>query len=348
MYEKKREDYAVDLEQFHDLIRQMNEHKDALEKKAKEKSKELKSTNEKLLKLSQCVDKLKNTVANQILSVDDLARLDSEIKGLKEALDYHSAIKKQRKKNLLAHEEELVKVSFEVDAIITNYNIKLMDILDLANLSHKLNGKKACFIKDHLHQQSQKATVGIDLQNDVREEILQTLEEFSIKHSSLKEKFHDELDRREYAEECFKTASAKYAMTKDKNVKCKLAFEADSKSFTETLAVRQTELEKVEYKLNALHNPVTLEEQMAAYEEQCSDLERMRIRYKEENITKKKVVLAEIHGACEAMNKHDKFVAEVVSKARSCWHEKSAEVAKLTLAGAVDKLQPKQIFFGNS
>ena len=34
---QKREDYATDLEQFHDLNRQMDEHKGALENKVKER-----------------------------------------------------------------------------------------------------------------------------------------------------------------------------------------------------------------------------------------------------------------------------------------------------------------------
>ena len=43
-YTKKRDGYATDLEQFHDLIQQMDEHVSALKQKKKDRAHELEET----------------------------------------------------------------------------------------------------------------------------------------------------------------------------------------------------------------------------------------------------------------------------------------------------------------
>jgi kinetochore protein NDC80 len=330
-YMKKREDYAIDLEQFHDLIRQMNEHKTTLEKKVKEKNTELKKTNEQLLKMSQHVDELRKSVATQELSVDDLHKIESEIKGLNEALERTLALKEQRSKKLSFHEEELIKFTLDVDSVVTSYNTKLADLLHFPDMKSQLSNSKLQFNRDNLLLPDQRQIVGIDIQKEAHSLIVLCQDEYVGKHARAKENYHDELDNAEHVEERNKLSVEKLSIVTDKKIKCEQTLESERDSFSGSVTVRQRELDSMERKISSLRDPIALEEQMAAYERQCAELESLRIEHQEENIAKKKAVTAEIYAACKAMNEHDEKFKQAVTQADEYWMVKRDEVRAITM-----------------
>lgn len=328
-YMKKREDYAADLVQFHDLIRQMNEHKAALEKKVNEKNVELKRTNDQLDRMTRHVEDLKTAIAKQELSVTDVHKIESELKGLNEVIDRNQAVKEQRNKNLSLHQEELAKYCFNLDAVVTEYNTKLSELLDLPDMNSQLGAMKIRFNNEKLLLADQKQIVGVDIQNQVHSLVNRCQDEYSAKHSRAKECHHDELDKMEEVRELSKVGNEKLSIVMDKKIKCEQTLENERESFTASLSVRQRELDTMERKVNALRDSIALEEQMASYERQCAELEALRIDHSEENIAKKKAVVTEIYAACKAMNEHDEKFEDAVVQVNEYWRKIFAEVRSI-------------------
>ena len=78
--EKRQEDLSSDLEKFHQLIEQLNDHKAALEKKVESRSAELDRNQVDLSAINERVAELKNAVAGQDLSAEDVRRMQGEVR----------------------------------------------------------------------------------------------------------------------------------------------------------------------------------------------------------------------------------------------------------------------------
>ena len=74
----KRDSYATDLEQFHDLIDQMDQHVAKLKEKKNNQSEELEETSKNFAAIASKVEKLKESVGNQELSLDDVQKMQNE------------------------------------------------------------------------------------------------------------------------------------------------------------------------------------------------------------------------------------------------------------------------------
>jgi len=87
-YTEKRDEYTKDLEQFLDLIRQMDKHIAALNQILKERTEEFNTTNEKIKVRNEKIAELKSNLSKQTLSVADIRKIKSEQqKGVEEAIE---------------------------------------------------------------------------------------------------------------------------------------------------------------------------------------------------------------------------------------------------------------------
>jgi kinetochore protein NDC80 len=336
LYTKKREDYAIDLEQFHDLIRQMDDHKSMLEKKVKEKKAELAKTNDQLEKCSNEVDELKRTIATQKLSVDDVQKIESEIKGIHEALDRTAAVKEQRRKNVTAHEEELIKFCYTVDSVVTSFNTKLIDLLEVPELVSILKNKKLSFNRDNLLLDDQREILGADIQQQVQPLILRYQDDYVERLSKGKEQYQDEMDEMEATIERNKVVLEELSVLRDKKIKMEQTLSSEVEIASATLAVRQRELDTIERKVTSLRDPVALEEQLATYDRQCAELESLRIDQQEENIAKKKSVVEEINTACTAMKDYEDKLQETMKTAANHWNSKRETLHSLKITSSIE------------
>ena len=90
---KKRDSYATDLEQFHDLIDQMDQHVAKLKQKKSDQSAELEETNKKLATVASKIEKLEVTIKEQEFSVEDVQKMETERKLLKVTETYRKLLK---------------------------------------------------------------------------------------------------------------------------------------------------------------------------------------------------------------------------------------------------------------
>lgn len=314
----------------------MDDHKLALEKKGQEKSNELKKTNAQLEKMTAHVEEMKESLSNQELSVDDVHNMESEKKGLKEAVDRTVYVNNQHRSSLRVQEEDHDKINLDLDSIISNYNEKLTELIDLAEMSDELGDMKDYFSKEQLCRHEQRETFDVDTQSQVRRTIVLCQDEYVEKYFLVKEELHDELDKVERCEENLNVEKAKHGIVLDKKIKHEQTLESERDSMNVTLSIRQREVDSTESKINSLRDPVALEEQMAAYEGQCSELERLRIDHQEENLAKKKAVVAEIYSACQAMNELDEKFTYAVARAKIYLGIKRADIGIISIPQALE------------
>lgn len=328
-YLKKREDYAADLEQFHDLIRQMKEHKASLEKKVNEKQEELLLTNNQLASKTRLVEEMKKTIANQELSMDDMRKLESEVNEMKQTFDHKSALKEKKRKILRTRESELVKFCFNVDSVISNYNAKVIELIDLPEMTVKAATVKARFNKENLLSKEQIHVVGVEVQPDIVEIILSSRDDYREKHAKINDTFQDDLDTMEEMENRRKVVSDKLSSVIEKKAKTEQAIENELNTMANSVSLRQEEVAAIEARVTSLHDPASLEKQMAAYERQCSELEILRTSTHDEYMSKKRDVASEIKAACEAMAEFENGILKILAEAKCTWQKRSLETTKL-------------------
>lgn len=203
---KKREDYATDLEQFEDLVRQMDEHKEALEQKVKERTAELQTTNEEVERMTFKIVALKEKIQGQELSTEDVRKMQSEQLRVKETLQRVSAQRQQYKEELWETEAELTKLLEGLDAVVDDYNTKLSELLLVLDDPTGASKFKLGVKKQHLDSGDQSLLLGVDLYAEVRPFLSRQKSEMSEQMTRCRRQLQESLDALDGSEEAFTEA----------------------------------------------------------------------------------------------------------------------------------------------
>jgi SMC interacting uncharacterized protein involved in chromosome segregation len=269
-YQKKRDDYQTDMEQFRDLLRQMDEHKNALRAKIEERSTELESTNAKWERMKAHVDSLLQTIASQGMSVESLRKLQAEHKGIREATDRMSKTVHQRQNALHAVEVEVAQVMTQLDVALSEYNGKLAEV-SLALVS--ASAYKARLDRDQLASPLPQALLGVNFEEQVEPAVQQAQENMRLHVLKAQQDYDNAIDQVQALEQQVGVAAAKLRVANEKAVKVVAVLGQERHAQSQTTAVHQREVGLLEEKAAALRDPVVLEESLAALRRQCADLE---------------------------------------------------------------------------
>jgi kinetochore protein NDC80 len=331
-YIKKRDGYATDLEQFHDLIQQMDQHVETLTQKKKDRAQELIETNRKLARTTARVEELKQAISNQTLSVEDVQKMQNEAKGVKEAIDRAVTLKDQRRKALWESESEIEKLWNELESFVSDYNAQLSELGLLPLVSAKGVEMKAVIDKGAILDDDQTKLLRVDIPSHVQPALLACKQEYADKLSESKWKYQEALDELEQSEEAFTEALEKLKIIEDKMDKCEDTLEGEREAQDAKLAVRQREAESMEARVASLRDPVALEEQMAQFERQCAELEALRMKYEEDNVSRKRAVCEEIEKACLEMKRYDDYCLDKIAEVQQYRKQKREMYGKLKLS----------------
>jgi len=140
--EKKREDYCTDLEKFSDLIRKLNEHKEASEQKVRDKTAELGRLESELAEADATVKKIRETIASQGITVDDARRLQSEKSRVEDSIAKAATAKQECSKALWELEMDLSRKVGELEAVTVQYNKKGTELQLFPESAKNTHGKK--------------------------------------------------------------------------------------------------------------------------------------------------------------------------------------------------------------
>jgi len=203
---KKREDYATDLEQFEDLVRQMDEHKEALEQKVKERTAELQNTNNEVERMTFKIKSLKERIQGQELSIEDIRKMESEQRRVTETLQRVSAQRQQYKEELWETEAELTKLLEGLDGLVDDYNTKLSELLLVLDDPTRASKFKMSVKKQHLDSGDQSLLLGVDLQAEACPLLSRLKSQMSEQMARFRRELQDSLDALDASEEAFTEA----------------------------------------------------------------------------------------------------------------------------------------------
>ncbi|KAG7353792.1 HEC/Ndc80p family-domain containing protein [Nitzschia inconspicua] len=328
---QKRDSYKTDLEQFHDLIQQMNQHVATLTQKRNDRAKELEETNVQLSKLTERVSKLKDTITRQEMSVDDVRKMQSELKGVEEATERAIALRDQRRSSLWEIESELENTWTNVESLVSDYNTSNGELGLLPLVSSRGLDMKVVIDKSAAQHADPTRLLSVDLQGTVQPTLLSLREEYGELSTEFKQEYQQALDDLELSEEAFTEAMEKHRIVDGKIDKCEETMEAEREVQEAKLGVRTREVESLETKVASLRDPVALEEQMAQFERQCAELEAMRQQHEEDNLARKRAICVEIDQACSAMEEYDQFCLQKIADVNKYRDEKRSTYGELRL-----------------
>ena len=313
------------------MVRQMDEHKSELEQTVKDRTDQLATTNKKLDKMTTYIDNLKQTIKEQEFSVDEIHKLESEIKGLSESGDRAHALLDQQRKALLASEQELIKVGNKLDAMTDNYNARVAELQLVPELSSTFSSLTARLDKDQLLANDLVSIHGVDIAGISNPVCLQSKKEFVEINSVNKVTFNDLLDKLNRSEDARSEAEAKLKIMQDKKVKYDQTLESEEETHQAKWTIRHREVQNMENKSKSLQNPIALEEQMAAYERNCAELEAQRQERRDEGIAQYDTVLDEVSRACQTMADHDAYFRLRVDELHNLWQEQLTNVREVKI-----------------
>jgi kinetochore protein NDC80 len=343
---EKRNSYATDLEQFQDLIQQMDEHVAMLNQKKEDRTKDLEETNEKLAKVTAHVKELKEKITNQELSVEDVKKIQNERKGVEEATDRAIALRDERRSALWEIESEVERLWNEIESLVCDYNSTLGELNLLPLVSSEEVEMKAVLDKNSVLDSDPTKLLGVDLHGVVQNALSSFREEYTTMSSDCKWKYQESLDNLEQSEEAFTEAMERNRIVERKIDKCEETMEAERETLEAKLAIKTREAESMETKVASLRDPVALEEQMAKFERQCAELEAMRQQHEEDYLARKKAVCEEIDKACQAMEEYDQFCLKKIDEVHQYKKEKRAKYRELKLPTTVPGLSQNEPSLG--
>jgi SMC interacting uncharacterized protein involved in chromosome segregation len=184
----------------------MDEHKEALEQKVKERTAELRAANEEMESMTSKIKRLKEKVQGQELSIDDVHKMKNEELRMKESLERAITSRQQYKEELWETEAELTKLLESLDAVVDDYNTKLSELLfvldDAAHAAHF----KTSVRKQHLASGDQSLLLGVDLYAEVRPFLSRQKTEMSDQMTKMRRELQEALDSLDASEEAFTEA----------------------------------------------------------------------------------------------------------------------------------------------
>ena len=120
--ENRLEDLAKDLETFHDLVNQLNTHKNTLSEKVQERKAELQIKKTELEKMEKRIQGLLETIASQEYSIEDVYQLEREKITLEESMNQTLNRREEHEKMTLEKEQDLKRELERLDRFIIPYN----------------------------------------------------------------------------------------------------------------------------------------------------------------------------------------------------------------------------------
>jgi chromosome segregation ATPase len=311
---QKRESHEKELDEFHDLVRQMAERKATLEQDVKVHITELAEKNKKIETLSNCVNELKQTINDQEFSVDDIYKMESELKGLSEAHDRALVLRDQNRKALLSSEAELVSVCNDLDSLTAEYNGYIAELQLVPELGSKFANMKVEFNKQNLLETDRRLVLGIDLVGTVQVAAVSSRGQYDDMIDTAKLNYQESLEQMNHVENAVNEADVQLQIRQSQKASSEKVIQTERSAFNSKVAVHEREAEAMETKIATIQDPVALEEQMAGIQRQCAELEALRVERQEEQAANLRALVAEINEAYQLMSDHAAHLQTTVAR----------------------------------
>jgi len=339
--EKRQEDLSSDLEKFHQLIEQLNDHKAALEKKVESRSAELDRNQVTLSEITERVNQLKDAISKQDLSAEDVRRMQGERARVEEGLEKALAQKEQHSKDLWEAEMEFGKIIDELEAAASVFNSKAGGLHLIPDTAKNSQGKKfqINIDKSLADEAEQGAMLGnVDIKGEIRPIIAQLKETMTGNMNASKQELLNLLDQEEHAEECLKEALSEAAALENKARRAEDQYNKEKEQLDATIQELVAETEEAETKTTQLRDPMALETAIARNQTRLNQLRALREEKSEASAARKEAVHNEILKALNMCADHKDYIQNQLLELKTYGENKLKEL-KGEIEGPVAEVQ---------
>lgn len=300
--QQRLEQLAGDLEKYHELVRQLNEHKAAQAQKVEERKIELQQKEAELGEKQAMIQTLKERISTQQYSNDDIEKVTVEKAQLEKTIDTHTSAKDELYATISKQEEQLKKDVDDLESKIETYTSKLnalgLDqqkynvVLDVERLGE--GDKKAAFN-------------GTDIPNEVIPSLIGLKKQLADETFNMRQKVLELLDDQEAkGEELMDITNSIEEMQEKKEAKEEM-FDVEKNEHEKTLSGKLKEIEMKEERIESLRDPAAFENSFAQCQQRHQDLEGRRNMNLDRYAMIKKGVLNEFNDAMQLVAAHKEY-----------------------------------------
>ena len=328
--QKREEDLRSDLAKFHQLIQQLNDHKDALEKKVESRAAELHSNNTDHRAVSDRCASLRTRISRQELSAEDVRRMQGDRARLEDGLERAAALKEEHGKALWDATAELNKRVEEVEMFAQQYN-KKCHRLELAPETARYSGGKTFLVEvdtNAVGEGDGAAMLGraVDLNGIVRPAIAQLKETVLGKMNTARQELLELLDQEEKAEDILTDALKSAETLENKARRSEETYNREKEQLDLAIAELARETEDSETKIAQLRDPVAMETAIARNTVRIGQLNVLRAEKQEAQQARREAVKQEILAAMSLASDHKDYMESQIKALRAFVVEKVEEI----------------------
>lgn len=290
------ESLAMDVEKFHALVEQLNEHKASLQTKVEEYTVELARKEELMAKKEARITELKHIIDTQEYSQDDINQLEREKRKLEEEVNMAIDARMKHEEITLKSAIDLEKRFRELREVVEEFNGKV-ESMGL----HKSLENSALLIsiqKEKAHEMDQSLLLGgVNLKSEVMPILSTMAGDYSEKARTLRKRLIELSSKQEEMENAIAEMNEEI-----KNMVSKIRYASETLSTLEhdqkvQCKAKEEEYQSLKEKVATICDPSVLEDTIAQYKKQVKDLEAVSKKQQEENIVRKQAFLEELNTA---------------------------------------------------
>jgi len=293
---QRLEDLATDVEKFHELVFQLNEHKATLAKKVEDSTIEVKKKEHALEKKKAKVNHLRSLVETQECSIDGIHKLEHEKANLEEKIQMMAKAKQEIEDGTLRTAMDVKTRLDELCAVVEVYNRQIEESGAEESKKFQISIQKCL-----AHEVDESMLLGgVDMRNDVlpswndeKRELLDKAKQFRRDIMSL-------TDSKESSEQAVSEIQDEAELLVQEKRRVNDTRTREKEEQDRLLLSREKEVTEKNSLVHSLRDPNSLEASILEYDNQVLELEALRKERQDTNLSRKQMVLKEFNAFMQA------------------------------------------------
>ncbi|KAL7470602.1 hypothetical protein ACHAXS_010850 [Conticribra weissflogii] len=333
---QKREDYAADIEKFINLIQQLTEHKADLTSKVESLHKEKTNMERQMREASTDIERLKQTIDSQELSVEDVRRMERETTRVEEQVAKHAKLLEGQNNAL---KEARAKFDACLDLLqetVEKYNAKARNLELIPESAKHAKGHRFEIVLD-----KGKAVGdvdgglglmgGVDVMGFVKPFVEKLGDDYDRAIANEKEKIRELKDRIENLESAKEHVAEDIEVMKERIKTTQEECIHTQQELESQISSKRRQIQLLQSKISSLDSPDEADATIQKYNRRYEELLEIQKKNRDEMRANMKAVNDEIRNAMELVKKYEEYKKEKVDEVMRYLEEKKEEVDKLRL-----------------
>ncbi|KAL7521989.1 hypothetical protein ACHAWX_006685 [Stephanocyclus meneghinianus] len=327
---KKCEEYAIDIEKFMNLVSQLKEHQSELQAKVSTLTSEKSTMEHQMEELSQKIQRLKDIIAVQEVTVDDARKLERHRARLEEQFAQKTSVLEGHLNALKEANEKYVQCLDLLTRTVQHYNAKGVDLELIPETAKNANGKNVEIQLNEAVAQSFEGLLGVDVSGAAVPHMRKITQEYKKKSTEEKRRIMDLKERMAVLDAASEELHEKFESVVHKITTHQEESKMKEEQLESDIQAKYRQIELLQTKITTLNDPNGTDSAIAKCDALYKDLQALQTKRHKENLSRRKSVAEEIRRAVEAAAEYEKFVQRVIEE-RNAYARKKKEGLNLKL-----------------